>query len=425
MKKNEKKMKAKHFRYLSKENIEKPMSYINNFYGIETSLPLWLDDLNTLVNASFCTKMKSTHSQSNGYNCKRLIEQVEFAHSLFVHYNLKRKKGKLNLQPINFHPLTSTNPHNKLAKKELISETLCLFFSFQSLKQWYKTLDRLWVNLIDIGDTIQEYESIGEEHLVIIKELFTRLAITLHLIYEIGEVPEYGTYNQSKEHVISKENNQTTNKINLNKIADSCSNTEASSPKINIDKNSNTLKTIKNKIKYPFGIESLCDLQNLCLELHQYIEINRKDWNELFQFTEPEIFLSSYSVIKEILDVIAQNINDIYSMRTDSHRLDIDNYYKNWIQGEKIQFLSISELASPEHYLYLIYTSYDAFDWTINLDELFRVFLTLNKDEVIYDVKLPAHFLLDLKKIIELSYIIAFKDEIELVSSPALERLEN
>lgn len=421
MKNTQKKLKAKHFRYLSKENIENPTSYINNFYGSETNLASWLDDLNTMVNASFCAKMKGAHQQWNGYHCKKLIEQVEFAYSIFVRYDLKKKKGRLKIHPVDYRQLHSPNNQKHANAEQWILETVRLFFSFQNLKGWYKTLDRIWVNLIDMSDIIEEHERIGEDRLVIIKELFTRLAIALDLIHEIGELPAI----TDKEPLRTKLN---VIEDDLTTTGDSLLSTELPSPTKNIDKKSKTLQAIKkdiiDKIKYQFWIESLSDLQNLFRELDQYILTNRKNWNELFEFTDPETFLSSYSVIKEILDVINQNIDDIHPAHSESNRPNIDDLYKIWIQDKTIQFLSISELSSPEYYLYLIYTSYDAFDWTLNIEELFRTFLTLNKNEIIYDVKLPIHFLLDLQKLIELSYIIAFKDDFQFTSPTEPEQLE-
>ncbi|MDR2284728.1 MAG: hypothetical protein LBE37_16050 [Sphingobacterium sp.] len=418
MKNTQKKLKEKYFRYLNQEDIDDPMGYLNNFYCGDLKLEHWLTDINTLLSTSVNIEMKSPIPIGIGKTIKCLIEQVEFGYLIFKKLKLKKQahpldfyKSKVDLE--NF----KNNNTITLDGKEAYLDTISKFFSYLNLKDWLSTLDILWINLTEREKTIKGFDSIGEDRIVAYQELLKRLAISLYRIYENGEFPEYSANKSLKNKLndIKKEPSKTI---------DSISNPEALSPKINIDKNSNTLKTIKNKIKYPFGIESLCDLQNLCLELHQYIEINRKDWNELFQFTEPEIFFSSYSVIKEILDVIAQNINDIYSIYTASNRPDIDDYYKDWVRNKNIQFLSKSELKSPEHYLYLIYTSYDSFDWTINLDELFRVFLTLNKDKIIYDVKLPIHFLLDLQKVIELSYVIAFKDEIEFVNILPLENQE-
>ncbi|MBL1410232.1 hypothetical protein [Sphingobacterium faecale] len=419
MKNTQKKPKAKHFRYLSKENIENPTSYINNFYGSETNLASWLDDLNTMVNTSFCAKMKGAHQQWKGYHCKKLIEQVEFAYSIFVGYDLKKIKGRLKIHPVDYRQLHSPINQKPANSERWIFDTLRLFFSFQNLKGWYKILDRIWINLIDRGDVIEEHERIGEDRLVIIKELFTRIAIALNLIYELGELPRIKKNELLKPNVIEDD---------LTTTVDSLLSTELPNPTKNIDKKFNTLKAIKkeiiDKIKFQFCIESLSDLQNLFRELNQYILTNRKNWNELFEFTDPERLLSSYSVIKEILDVINQNIDDIHPAHSESNRPNIDDLYKIWIQDKTIQFLSISELSSPEYYLYLIYTSYDAYDWILNLEALFRTFLTLNKDEIIYDVKLPIHFLLDLQKLIELSYLIAFKDKIQSLNPTEPEQLE-
>lgn len=421
MKNTQKKLKEKHFRYLSKENIENPMGYLNNFYKTETDLANWLDDLNALVNASFCAKMKGAHTQSNGYHCKKLIEQVEFAYSIFIRCNLKKKKGELNFQPVDYRQLQPLNKQKPTNTELWIFETLRLFFTFQDLKGWYKTLDRIWVNLIDMTDIIEEYERIGEDRLVIIKELFTRLAIALDLIYENGEMPQQA--DNSPLIMDTRASLETSQKT-----SQTYENIEKTNNKqvVDIDNIIQKKKHALSKIKTQFDITGLAYLQLFCSKLHLGINKEYRDWNEIFEFTEPRDIFFVYGSLRDLIAIINLNITSICSTNSEivTEIGDIKYIASEQKEVKKLQFLSTSEISNPEYHFYLIHETYSNLDWTIKLDELFDTFLSLNKCEIIYDEGTPAIFLLHLEKLIELSYLIAFKDEIEFVDILTLENQE-
>lgn len=424
MRKTEKKLKAKHFRYLSKENIENPMCYINNLYKSVTNLASWLDDLNALVNASFCAKMKGAHQQWNGYHCKTLIEQVEFAYSIFVRYNLKKKKGNLNFHPVDYRQISSLD-HQSLPKTEKwFFETLRLFFSFQDLKGWYETLDRIWVNLIDMSDPIEEYERIGEDRLVIIKELFTRLAIALDLIHEIGEFPKYKTNDQLEENVASKNNNQNTNAVIDSNDFDTQSSSEIRKTQISDPHRDRILEKLRTR----FGEDDLETWQSELHILHLGINTEYDSWNEAFKLSSPGSTFYFCARIHKIIRLIGEEIRYICGPNKFPFEPSIRHKsYQQLIHKKrtiKLLYLSHYETLQPEYYLYQLFEELPEDEWEDKFNELIEIFLSLDNNESFEGNGGYFKFLQQLQKCIELSFIIAFKDEIEFISPTESEKQE-
>ncbi|WP_286779059.1 MULTISPECIES: hypothetical protein [Sphingobacterium] len=158
MKNTQKKLKAKHFRYLTQEHIDDPMKYLIGFFESETSIRDWLADLNTLINAASNAKMNPPRS-STGYLTRKLIEQVELAYVIF-----RKCKLKTIEQPLKFNKGVSDYWNQLLAidssasNIDTAADSISRFFSYESLQQWYSILDDLWISLGD-RDKVENYKN--------------------------------------------------------------------------------------------------------------------------------------------------------------------------------------------------------------------------------------------------------------------------
>ena len=186
MKNTQKKLKAKHFRYLTQEHIDDPMKYLIGFFESETSIRDWLADLNTLINAASNAKMNPPRS-STGYLTRKLIEQVELAYVIF-----RKCKLKTIEQPLKFNKGVSDYWNQLLATDSSASnidtaaDSISRFFSYESLQQWYNILDDLWISL---GDRDNGFLGDNGHEILAIKEFLLRLAAALGKIYEDAILP--------------------------------------------------------------------------------------------------------------------------------------------------------------------------------------------------------------------------------------------
>lgn len=195
MKNTQKKLKAKHFRYLSKEYIEDPLKYLEDFFVLETEIDYWLRDLNILINVAANAQL-APPVQANNYNVKLLIKQVEIAYVIFKKCKLKKLKN-----PLDFFKRDSDYWNyvraGVITNNDIESpvDNIGRFFSYQTLKQWYETLDNLWVK---IGDSDDEFLGNRANDVLAIRELLQRLAISLHKIYENKSLPVSIANNQEE-----------------------------------------------------------------------------------------------------------------------------------------------------------------------------------------------------------------------------------
>jgi hypothetical protein len=90
----------------------------------------------------------------------------------------------------------------------------------------------------------------------------------------------------------------------------------------------------------------------------------------------------------------------------------------------KLQYLSHDETLQPEYYLYQLFEELPEDEWEDKFNELIEIFLSLDNNESFDGNGGYLKFLQQLQKFIELSFIIAFKDEIEFISPTESEKLE-
>ena len=203
MKNTQKKLKAKHFRYLSKEYIEDPLKYLEDFYEQETYHHYFVMEINLLINAASNVKMNCPNS-SLGYNTKKLITFVEIAYVIFKKCNLKKLKNPLNfIQCVSDYWNYVSGECFSVNDIESPEDEISRFFSHQSLGQWYETLDEIWINISD-----RNGDFLGNEgnNILAVRELLQRLAISLHKIYENKSLPDSIANNQEEiEHEESQD----------------------------------------------------------------------------------------------------------------------------------------------------------------------------------------------------------------------------
>ena len=184
MKIKQKKLKAENFRYVTKEMIRNPMVYLDDFFRSQTKIDCWLRSIHLLINAAAYPDLASPEFQENGGDAKKLIEQLEVAYVIYRQCNLKTQANPLTFFKTREDYLAylfrgeytvygEVNPADSLSK----------VFSFQSLAEWYETLDDIWLYASQSRD--DSYERFGDRILVI-RELLLRMAQALADITNIS-----------------------------------------------------------------------------------------------------------------------------------------------------------------------------------------------------------------------------------------------
>jgi len=183
----QKKLKPKNFRYVIKRVIKNPMIYLNDFFGYQHKIDSWMRAVSLTVHAGAYPEMACPEVVENGFHCKEMIEQVEVAYVIY-------KQCRLEKQPKPVAFFRTRDDYNSYALRGEYSfdsqinpaDTLSKFFSFQSMKKWYSTLDDLMLSLTQTD--ITSYDRFGDK-IAAIHELLLRLAQALYVIYREGGLP--------------------------------------------------------------------------------------------------------------------------------------------------------------------------------------------------------------------------------------------
>lgn len=181
MKNTQKKLKAKHFRYLSKGIIKNPKEYLDYFFEIEIPFEEWKKEIILIVISSCYPKMLPRKVYVDGsLYCKELIMQVEMAYVIFVQSGVqKQKKEALSFFKCDRDYFNYID--NKITYNEAEDPyyQLALFFSYMSLAEWYKILDDFWLYMaMDKNDGNNRFG----DRIIVIQELLLRLTNALYNI---------------------------------------------------------------------------------------------------------------------------------------------------------------------------------------------------------------------------------------------------
>src|SRR5690606_16879480 len=84
------------FRYVTKEIIKNPMTYLDDFFRSQTRIQYWLREIGLLVDFAAYRGMACPVLLENRYHCRQLIKQVEVAYVVYRQCNLKKRKKPLS-----------------------------------------------------------------------------------------------------------------------------------------------------------------------------------------------------------------------------------------------------------------------------------------------------------------------------------------
>ncbi|MDF2516237.1 MAG: hypothetical protein K0R59_1533 [Sphingobacterium sp.] len=431
MKNTQKKLKAKHFRYLSKEYIADPLKYLKEFFEQETYVHYFVKDINLLVNAASNAKMNSPYSNL-GYNTKKLITFVEIAYVIFKKCSLKKLKN-----PLDFFKCDSD--YWNYVSGECLSvndiespeDEISRFFSFQSLGQWYEVLDEIWINMSDRNGEF--LGNVGKEILAT-RELLQRLAISLHKIYENKSLPDNSTNNQEE---IESEKNQDQTSLEQ---TDNIKTKEGSFD----DAVENEIFSLKKQVTLPpwlapqpFSIKAVQDFfSHGCLDRwkehikywHRAAITENCFWSvgQESPYYGGSTLLFNYSCIYSLLemfrneadlrkiDYVAKDPNQQILIR-DTATITVvnndDKFHLSHTNTEQLEdlFLSIAKLINQYTKIEWDEILYDWLEYGLSKEAYANEDFS-NQTLLIYDI---------LINIVELAYILAYENEIEILDTVA------
>ncbi len=420
MKNTQKKLKAKHFRYLTQEHIDDPMNYLIEFFESETSIHDWLADLNMLINAASNAKMNPPRS-SNGYLTKKLIEQVELAYVIF-----RRCKLKTIEQPLKFNKRVSDYWSQLLATDsparniDTAADSISRFFSYQSLQKWYDILDDLWISL---GDRYNDFLGNNGHAILAVKELLMRLAASLGKIYENKILPDNVIENQED---IANEQCQTQQ--SLDETEDEILHTKkciilpdwlASQPysisalKDFFDRDD--LNGWREDIRYWY--QTVIDEKEFWSADHENSKFSGA--NLLFNYTCIYALLEMLSNKSEESPILPVDMDDSFSILPECQSVLIGHMNKEIV----LYYVSNEELDNPLSALLATVKLYDQQEWNEILFEWINYGLSKNRYTGAYS-DYSTRIYQTMIKIIELAYLTAFSEEIESLNQKQTAPLE-
>lgn len=178
MKNTQKKLKAKHFRYLSEEYVKHPDRFLKEIvhqWGLN-----WSENFNLLINSSFYPPMRADMELDHGFIHTHLGQMIE--------------AGFVILKKCNLEPLPKDDLFQYSCKKEFEMEieengifpekALRTFFGFKTLKEWMSVLDDLLMHRDYTVATMNQIQL--ELDYIPIRELLVKLPKVLQEIYDRG-----------------------------------------------------------------------------------------------------------------------------------------------------------------------------------------------------------------------------------------------
>lgn len=172
-----KKLKTKHFRYLSKGYRKNPNRFLKEVvqqWGVN-----WSNNINHLVNSCIYPPMRTSYFDY-GFMHLHLGQMIEVAYIIFKECQLEPADEE---QVFAFHckSVFSAEIEDEIIFPE---KKLRSFFGFKSLREWYAVLDDLTVNR-DLRDHVAAAECFEGGGLAI-RELLVELPRVLMEIHQRG-----------------------------------------------------------------------------------------------------------------------------------------------------------------------------------------------------------------------------------------------
>jgi len=409
MKNTQKKLKAKHFRYLSQEHIDDPMKYLIEFFESETSIRDWLADLNMLINAASNVKMNPPRS-STGYLTKKLIEQVELAYVIFRKCKLKTIEHplKFNRDASDYwNHILSTDPW--ASNIDTAADSIIRFFSYESLQQWYSILDDLWISL---GDRDNGFLGNNGHEILAVKEFLLRMAASLGKIYENKILPDNVIENQediaNEQRQAQQSLDETEDEILHPKTRIILPNWLASQPysisalKDFFDRDD--LNGWREDIRYWY--QTVIDEKEFWSADHENSKFSGA--NLLFNYACLYSLLEMLSNTSEESPILPVGMDDSFSILPECQSVLIRHAKEEII----LYYVSNEELDDPLSALLATVKTYDQQEWNEILYEWINYGLAKNRYTGAY-ADYSTRIYQTMIKIIELAYLTAFSEEIE------------
>lgn len=178
MKNTQKKLKAKHFRYLSKGYIKDPHRFLKEIvhqWGLN-----WSNNFSHLINSSLYPPMRTDLAFDYGFTHTHLGQMIEVAYVIFKKSALKPIPGDRLFQYSCMEMFEAEVEEDKIFPEK----ALRTFFGFKSLKEWFSVLNDLLRRRDYSVDNMHEL-SVDLEYIPI-RELLIKLPKVLQEIYERG-----------------------------------------------------------------------------------------------------------------------------------------------------------------------------------------------------------------------------------------------
>lgn len=404
MKKNEKKMKAKHFRYLSKENIEDPKGFLCFFFE-RIDLELWQEKIYIFLSSGSVQQRYPMHDPT--FVHQNLVEQLEYAFVLYNKYEL-------------------TNEANRFFE---------YLFERQSLENWLVHLDDVLKNQTD------KYYYLDDDnynpYLINLIELTHYLAKYLYLYTNNQEkdfefpyyiLPIHKLYNEELAQSNYHKRIGTANKsitfppLPFNpkqKITppDWLAPQNYSTEALQEFFDRNDLNGWREDIRYWY--------ESVLTENHFWSASNSRHFSGA---NLVHIYSCIYSFLEMFLNQLSEQDRSRFNSENDSTVSIFSEAPSINIQekGEALTLYYIDKknIENPLHEILKSLSIFSLVEWQEILYDWLQYGLSSNSNIGAY-APYTGTIYQTLIKVLELSYLIAFKDEIEFVSSPALEQLEN
>lgn len=403
MKNTQKKLKAKHFRYLNKESIESPKTFLSIFFK-RIDLERWQEKIYVFLSSGSVQQRYPMHDPS--FVHQNLIEQMEYAYILY--YN---------------HTVTSGT-----------RRLLDYIFEIQSLSSWREQLDSVLRNQTDKSSYFDDENY--NRYLINLIELTHYLVKFLYLYANNKEsdfvFPYYilPVYRLDSEELISQ--NYHTRIGAYNESNDYTPLHFQSRHKVDIP----------NWIKLPpYSVKTLKDF---------FDKNDLNGWREDIRYwyesvlTEDQYWSASindnysganllylYSCIKSFIEIFMYQLSE-------EERLDLSVEYNNPAsifpeidsfcvrQNERVSTLYYINSEARKNPLHVILEGLSIFtlrEWQEILYDWLEYGLSANPYTGTY-VPFSGTIYQTLIKTIEISYLIAFKGEIEFLDVPVLGQQE-
>lgn len=177
MKSTQKKLKAKHFRYLSKEYVQDPDRFLRevvHLWGLN-----WSNNFNYLINSSIYPPMRSETTFDYGFVQVHIGQMIEVAHVIMKRCGFQPTcKGRIF--QYSCKEMLAVIEEDRIFPEKII----CDFFGFKTLQEWLFVLnDFLTQQDYTVSDIHQIQLSL---EYVPKRELLVKLPRALQEIYDRG-----------------------------------------------------------------------------------------------------------------------------------------------------------------------------------------------------------------------------------------------